>query len=76
MFRFVRLLSFSAWSLAAMISGAFFLMASFFLYLTPTLPDAEQLKHTQLQTPLRIYSLDSKSIAEFGEKRRKPINIG
>ena len=75
MFRFVRPLSFLAWSFAAMISGAIFLVASFFLYLTPTLPDAAQLKHTQLQTPLRIYSQDRKSIAEFGEKRRKPINI-
>ncbi len=75
MFRFVRPLRFLAWSFAAITSGAFFLMASFFLYLTPTLPDAEQLKHTQLQTPLRIYSQDRKSIAEFGEKRRKPINI-
>lgn len=75
MFRFVRPLRFLAWSFAAMISGAAFLMASFYLYLTPTLPDAEQLKYTQLQTPLRIYSFDRKSIAEFGEKRRKPIDI-
>ena len=75
MFRFVRPLSFLAWSFAAMISGAAFLTASFFLYLAPTLPDAAQLKHTQLQTPLRIYSKDRKSIAEFGEKRRKPVNI-
>lgn len=75
MFRFVRPLSFLTWFIVAMTSGAFFLLASFFLYLTPTLPDAEQLKHTQLQTPLRIFSQDRKSIAEFGEKRRTPINI-
>jgi penicillin-binding protein 1A len=75
MFRFVRPIRFLAWFFAAIMSGAAFLTASFFLYLAPTLPDAEQLKHTQLQTPLRIYSYDRKSIAEFGEKRRKPINI-
>jgi penicillin-binding protein 1A len=50
-------------------------MASFYLYLTPTLPNANQLKTTQLQTPLRIFSQDKKRIAEFGEKRRTPVNI-
>jgi len=58
-----------------MLCGGIFLMASFYLYLTPTLPNANELKTTQLQTPLRIYSQDKKRIAEFGEKRRTPINI-
>jgi len=57
------------------VCGAAFLMASFYLYLSPTLPNTAQLKTTQLQTPLRIYSQDKKRIAEFGEKRRTPINI-
>lgn len=35
----------------------------------------EQLLDIQLQTPLRVYSQDSKLIAEFGEKRRAPITI-
>jgi len=75
MFRFVRFSTFLGWFFAAAICGAGFLLSSFFLYLTPTLPAADQLKTTQLQTPLRIYSSDKKSIAEFGEKRRTPINI-
>ena len=75
MFRFVRYSTFLGWSLASILCGAGFLISSFYLYLTPTLPVANQLKHTQLQTPLRIFSSDKKSIAEFGEKRRTPIDI-
>jgi len=75
MFRFVRFSTFFGWLLASILCGAGFLISSFYLYLTPTLPVASELKHTQLQTPLRIFSNDKKSIAEFGEKRRTPINI-
>jgi len=75
MFSFVRLLHFFGWSVISSLCGAAFLMASFYLYLLPTLPNTAQLKTTQLQTPLRIYSQDKKRIAEFGEKRRTPINI-
>jgi penicillin-binding protein 1A len=75
MFRFVRYSTFLGWSLASILCGTVFLVSSFYLYLTPTLPVADQLKHTQLQTPLRIFSNDKKSIAEFGEKRRTPIDI-
>ena len=75
MFRFVRFSTFFGWLLASILCGAGFLTSSFYLYLTPTLPVASQLKHTQLQTPLRIFTNDKKSIAEFGEKRRTPIDI-
>ena len=75
MFRFVSFLKFLGWSFLLSCSGAIFVIASFYLYLTPTLPDTEQLKNVQFQTPLRIYSQDKKRIAEFGEKRRTPINI-
>ncbi len=47
-----------------------------YFYLKPGLPDVEQLRDIQLQTPLRIYSADNKLIAEFGEKRRTPISYG
>jgi len=75
MFRFVSFLKFFAWSFLLSSFGTIFVIASFYLYLTPTLPDTEQLKNIQFQTPLRIYSQDKKRIAEFGEKRRTPINI-
>jgi len=73
--RFVRLSSFFGCFVTSLLCGAGFLLASFYLYLTPTLPNAKELKTTQLQTPLRIYSEDNKKIAEFGEKRRTPIDI-
>ena len=75
MFRFVSSLKFVAWSFLLLCSGSIFVITSFYLYLTPSLPDTEQLKTIQFQTPLRIYSQDKKRIAEFGEKRRTPINI-
>lgn len=46
-----------------------------YLYLAPTLPDAEQLRQIDLQTPLRVYSEDGRLMSEFGEKRRTPIRF-
>ena len=44
-------------------------------YLLPQLPDVGKLQDVKLQVPLRIYSQDDSLIAEFGEKRRRPISI-
>ena len=44
-------------------------------YVLPSLPDIETLKDVKLQVPLRVYSADLSLVAEFGEKRRSPINI-
>ncbi len=56
--------------LAAAISG-------YFLYnkLSADLPDVKTLHNVQYQTPLSIYSNDNLLIAQFGEKKRTPINI-
>lgn len=45
------------------------------LYVLPTLPNIETLKDIRMQVPLRVYSSDLSLIAEFGEKRRTPIQI-
>ena len=45
------------------------------IYLESQLPPVEVLKDIQMQVPLRIYSSDQKLIAEFGEKRRIPIEL-
>jgi penicillin-binding protein 1A len=37
------------------------------------LPPIDSLKDVQLQEPLRVYSRDGRLIAEFGEKRRTPL---
>lgn len=38
------------------------------------IPSVEEMRATELQVPLRIYTLDGKLIEEFGEKRRTPIS--
>ena len=75
MARFVRLSTFFVWLSAAAVCGAGILLSAFYLYLAPQLPDAAQLRTTQLQTPMRIFSSDNKKLAEFGEKRRSPVGI-
>ncbi len=46
-----------------------------FLYLDTQLPDVDELKTLQLQTPLRIYTVDGKLISEFGELHRTPVTF-
>jgi len=48
-------------------------LGGIYLYLEPDLPDTQNLIDIKLQTPLRVYSADTKLIAEFGEKRRIPL---
>jgi len=56
--------------------GTFLIATYFFLIeLDKELPDIDQLQHVQYQMPLNIYSQDKLLIAQFGEKRRIPINI-
>ncbi|WP_292959271.1 penicillin-binding protein 1A [Neptuniibacter sp. UBA6509] len=50
-------------------------LASAYYYFSPQLPNVETLRDIRFQTPLRIYSHDKKLIAEFGEKRRTPIQF-
>jgi penicillin-binding protein 1A len=44
-------------------------------YVVPGLPEIDTLKDVRMQVPLRVYSSDLSLIAEFGEKRRTPIDI-
>lgn len=63
------------WASITGASGAIMLFAGFYLYLSPKLPSVESIKNYRLQTPLRVYTADSKLIGVFGEKRRKPIKF-
>lgn len=47
-----------------------------YLFLEPGLPSVTALKDVQLQTPLRVYSQEGDLLAEYGEKRRKPLRLG
>ena len=46
-----------------------------YLYFAPGLPSVSTLKDVELQVPLKVFSRDSKLIAVYGEKRRKPLQI-
>jgi len=48
---------------------------SVYYHLEKQLPDVEKLKEVHLQVPLRVYSADKKLIAQFGTKRRVPVNL-
>ena len=63
----------AVWLFLSVCSGTAILLMGAYLYLAPTLPDAEELREVDLQTPLRVYTADGKLISEFGEKRRTPL---
>ena len=50
-------------------------VALMYFYYSPQLPSVNELKNTQLQLPLRVYSADDQLIAEFGQHRRRPVKI-
>ena len=56
----------------ALILGLAIVTAVYFYYL-PQIPSVSELRNTQLNLPLRVYSKDDQLIAEFGEYRRRPI---
>ena len=47
--------------------------ASSVWYFNQILPNVNILRNVQMQVPLRVYSSDNQLIAEFGEKRRRPV---
>ena len=56
----------------ACAAGACMLASAAYLYLAPLLPSAEDYRHVQLETPLRIYTSDLRLIDEIGN-RRDPV---
>jgi penicillin-binding protein 1A len=70
-----KLLNFATWALLLVLMGVIAGLSGIYLLLSPNLPAIDSLKEVELQTPLRVYSIDDKLIGEFGEKRRDPISI-
>ncbi len=66
--KYIAFFSLSAFTVSA---GVLFAL---YLHFDSNLPSIETLKDIHLQVPLRIYASDGKLIAEFGEKRREPLN--
>ncbi|WP_455205763.1 penicillin-binding protein 1A [Kaarinaea lacus] len=65
--------------LLTLVTGGFLTIVVFslgiYLIVVPKLPSVESLKDIQFQVPLRIYTRDERLIAEFGEKKRTPMDI-
>jgi penicillin-binding protein 1A len=61
----------------ALLGGLGLAAAAGWVYfgLLPELPSIERLEDVRLQVPLRIYAKDGALLAEFGEKRRRPLAI-
>ncbi|MCK4586853.1 MAG: transglycosylase domain-containing protein, partial [Gammaproteobacteria bacterium] len=49
------------------------LVLGLYLFIVPNLPSIDVLKDVRFQVPLRVYSRDLKLMAEFGEKKRAPM---
>lgn len=60
------------WASLSLVTFLFVIAGCVYVYLESQLPSTEALKDIQLQTPLRIYSIDEKLIGEYG-KRRIPV---
>ncbi|MCB1741818.1 MAG: penicillin-binding protein 1A [Gammaproteobacteria bacterium] len=46
-----------------------------YLYFAPGLPAVETLRDARLQVPLQVLARDGALVAEFGEKRRRPVTL-
>ena len=64
------------------IRPLFFLLACFLavisslnIYISITLPEAQEIREIELQVPLKIFTEDNKLIGEFGEKRRSALKF-
>jgi len=70
-----RILGFFLFLLFTGIIASAVLAAFLYIKIEPQLPSTEVLRDVQLQEPLRIYTRDRRLLAEFGDKRRTPVNI-
>ncbi len=60
------------WAFLSLITFLFVVFGGIYVYLESQLPSEESLRTIQLQTPLRVFTLDGKLISEYG-KRRIPV---
>lgn len=70
---FSKSIKFLIWLIISSIAAVGLASTGVYLYFSPDLPNPQELRNIELQTPLRVYSQDGKLITEFGEKRRNPL---
>ncbi|MBI5450189.1 MAG: penicillin-binding protein 1A [Gammaproteobacteria bacterium] len=69
-----RLVRIALYALLGAVALAVLGLAVAYIYIAPTLPPVSTLQDFELQVPLRVYTRDEKLIAEFGDKKRTPID--
>jgi len=50
-------------------------VTAIYFYYIPQVPSVNELRNTQLQLPLQVYSKNNQLIAEFGQFRRRPVKF-
>lgn len=70
-----RAIKFSLITLLLGVGGILLVTSCLYLYLSPKLPSAEELKDVRMQIPLRVTSQDLKIIGEFGNQKRTPVDF-
>ncbi|MFT5445445.1 MAG: penicillin-binding protein 1A [Gammaproteobacteria bacterium] len=70
--RFVRAVAVAVLTLGLL---AVITAGAMYWHLEPQLPSVDALREIRLQVPLRVYSSDGALLAEFGEKRRVPLEL-
>ncbi|MFZ1344025.1 penicillin-binding protein 1A [Thiothrix eikelboomii] len=72
---FIHLITFLLSSLLSLSTVGLAILAGLYFIYSPQLPNSEDLRKIDIQVPLRIYSRDERLIAEYGEKRSRPVNF-
>lgn len=72
---FIHLMTFLLSSLLSLSTVGLAILAGLYFIYSPQLPNSEDLRKIDIQVPLRIYSRDERLIAEYGEKRSRPVNF-
>ena len=73
MSKFKKVIKWGALAGISMMALGVITVTGVYLYVAPKLPEPSVLKDTRYQVPLRIFSADGKLMAEYGEKRRIPL---
>lgn len=74
--RFIyRILQFILGAFFALLTVGVLGVFALYAYYSPQLPDAAELRRIDIQVPLRIYTRDGELMAEYGERRSRPVTL-
>ncbi len=70
-----KMLRLAFYALLACFIGVVAIVGGVLWWILPDVPSTARLRDVRFQTPLHVYTSDGSLIAEFGEKRRTPVEI-